>query len=90
MCESDVSHHNLLQTFKRFGVRGASLPVLTVDHMTGILRMDPEAAKSLRLAIDRMLTSCASVEGTELLLAAATTTTSSSVTSAPLQVEPVS
>jgi hypothetical protein len=76
-----------LQTFKRFGVRGASLPVLTVDHMTGILRMDPEAAKSLRLAIDRMLTSCATVESTELALASAATTP---VASAPLQVEPVS
>ena len=46
-----------LQTFKRFGVRGASLPVLSVDHMTGILRMRDDAARSLRAAIDRMMTS---------------------------------
>ena len=45
------------QTFKRFGVRGASLPVLSVDHMTGILRMRDDAARSLRAAIDRMMTS---------------------------------
>jgi len=46
-----------VQTFKRFGVRGASLPVLSVDHMTGILRMRDDAARSLRAAIDRMMTS---------------------------------
>jgi len=46
-----------VQTFKRFGVRGASLPVLSVDHMTGILRMRDDAAHSLRAAIDRMMTS---------------------------------
>lgn len=45
------------QTFKRFGVRGASLPVLSVDHMTGILRMRDDAARSLRAAIDRMMSS---------------------------------
>ena len=61
-------------------MRGSSLPVLTVDHMTGILRMDPDAAKSLRLAIDRMMTSCAGATVADLSVTATT----------PLQVESVS
>ena len=57
MAECDSYDGDALQTFKRFGVRGASLPVLSVDHMTGILRMRHDAARTLRAAIDRMMTS---------------------------------
>ena len=57
MAECDSYDGAALQTFKRFGVRGASLPVLSVDHMTGILRMRHDAARTLRAAIDRMMTS---------------------------------
>jgi len=57
VAECDSYDGAALQTFKRFGVRGASLPVLSVDHMTGILRMRHDAARTLRAAIDRMMTS---------------------------------
>jgi len=43
------------EVFRQLNVTGSALPFLTIDHMTQILGVQPEAAHSLRAAIDRIL-----------------------------------